>query len=65
MNQNKVLTNPGDMIKGDKIIVFCRKPQKNWEKIQKSNQHDYFKIIAKKNAQAIIDKKFTNQQAQK
>jgi hypothetical protein len=52
---------PGDAIEGDNIIIWCRKPDK-WQTARGSENHNYFKTTARKNALAYIMKSFTNLQ---
>jgi len=45
---------------GDQILIECRKPAKNWQSPQGSNQHHYYSTVVRKNAYAVLSKTFTN-----
>lgn len=53
------LRDPGNCIEGDSIHVQCRKKGK-WKLFRMSGQDKGMQCIAKKNAKAIILRKYTN-----
>jgi len=52
----------GDCIEGHSIYIQCQKPQKNWTLFQKSGQHKGWLCTARKDAKAILLKKYVNVQ---
>lgn len=46
-------------IQGDQILIECRKPGK-WFTTRGSKKHNYFNCVARKNAYAVLAKKYTN-----
>ncbi len=52
----------GHALSGDQIVVQCRKPS-DWKTVRGSEQHNYFRATAKKNAYAVLIQKFTNVKA--
>lgn len=59
---HKVYRNPGTAIEGDKILVQCRKCKEKMQKIRGSGKDHYYYNELRKNAYALIDRKFTNLQ---
>lgn len=60
-NTHTIHTEPNNALSGDQILVECRKPSR-WETTRASKQHHSFFTIARKNAYAVLTRKFTNQQ---
>jgi len=58
----KVYTEPGSAIEGDSILVYARKPGKWMGKIRATDGHHYFRVVASKNALAVLRRKFKNLQ---
>jgi hypothetical protein len=53
-------TQPGDRISGDRIVVECRKPGKEWASFRMSGNHNGFRQAARMNATAVVEVGFTN-----
>lgn len=51
--------DPGNALEGDQILIECRKIT-DWSKSRGSEQHHYFSTVIRKNAYAVIKRKFTN-----
>lgn len=54
-----VLRDPGHALAGDQIIIQCRKPS-DWKTVRASEEHNYFVATARKNAYAVLSRRFTN-----
>gem|GEM_PF-2149538 len=53
------LREPNNCVEGDQLYIECKKKGR-WELIQKSGQHKGSSCTVKKNAKAIVLRKFTN-----
>ena len=51
--------NRGDKLAGDQIFVTCQKPG-DWKMFRKSEQHRGHHTTARKDAKAVIEKRYTN-----
>lgn len=58
----KIYNDPGSVITGDHILIYCRKNSKWESNVRAADGHHYFKTNARMNASAVLVRKFKNLQ---